>query len=91
MEIVIHPRISKRHPELQSEDIRVAWENFLLSGMRAKSKRFPEEVRVGYDKQGREIEMVGTMSEGSWLIFHAMTPPSKKMIIELDKIRRNRR
>jgi hypothetical protein len=91
MEIIVHPRIVKRHPELNEEDIREAWDNFLISGLRMESKRFPEELRVGYDKLGREIEMVGTMSGGIWLVFHAMTPPSKKTITELDKIRRNRR
>jgi hypothetical protein len=90
MEIVIHPRISKRHPDLNEEDVREAWDNFLLSGIRAESKRFPEVLRVGHDRQGRELEMVGALLEDGWLVFHAMTPPSKKTLSELDRIRRNR-
>jgi len=90
MKTVIHPRIAQRHPELTEKDVREAWNNFLLSGTRTESKNFPEVVRIGYDKQGREIEMVGAQTDDAWLVFHAMTPASKKTIRELDQIRGKR-
>ena len=36
------------------------------------------EMRIGYDLRGRRIEMAGRLLEDGWLVYHAMTPPSKK-------------
>ena len=63
----------------------------MISGIRTESKDYPEFLRIGYDQQGKELEMIGTLTEDGWLIYHAMTPPSKKMISEIEKIRRNLR
>ena len=47
------------------------------------------EMRTGYDPQGRYIEMVGVLlADGAWLIYHAMTPPSKKTLREIENARR---
>ncbi len=40
-------------------------------------------VAVGFDTNGRVLEMVGVAEEtGAIRIFHAMTPPSKKTLRE---------
>jgi len=44
---------------------------------------------TGYDPQGRYIEMVGVLlADGAWLVYHAMTPPSKKTLREIENARR---
>lgn len=49
------------------------------------------EVRIGFDPLGREIEMVGSLlAGGDWLVYRAMTPPTKKVRGEIEKaMRRN--
>ena len=38
-----------------------------------------EYVSLGFDGRGRLLEVVGVSGDGgSWLLYHAMTPPSDK-------------
>ena len=81
--IKVHPRIKERHPDLSKNDIVVAWNNSLRFVGRKKNA-FDEVVAIGFDPNGRLIEMVAVVEDdGSWLIFHAMTPPSKNTLNEL--------
>ena len=88
MVIVVHPRVLERHPELSEEDVVTAWESSLDMCLRVDSPHFPEYVCIGYDSKGRRLEMVGAMTRDGWLIYHAMTPPSKKTIREIEQARR---
>ena len=86
MNVIVHPRISQRHGDVRVEDIPYAWEHYIVGAVRVPAER---EVRIGLDSQGRELEMVGVLlDDGSWLIYHAMTPPSKKTEREIEKRRR---
>lgn len=81
--LVVHPRISERHPELDEASVVEAWEGALVSTPRM-GKDHDEYVVVGFDAKGRLLEMVGVRGElGSWLIYHATTPPSDKTYREL--------
>ena len=88
MNIIAHPRIVLRHPELSEDDVKHAWENAIESALRIDSPNFPEYIRIGLDEKGRLIEVVGTQAEDGWLIYHAMTPPSKKTMSEIEKAKR---
>ena len=88
MDVIVHPRITVRHPELSEEDVRRAWENAVESALRIDSPNFPEYVRIGLDAKGRIIEMVGTQARDGWLVYHAMTPPSKKTMVEIKRAKR---
>ena len=86
--VVVHPRVSERHPELSDEDVRSAWKNQYRCVAR-DTDRGTRHVAVGLDAHGRELEMVGVELEGGdWLIYHAMTPPSTKTYDELGLGRR---
>lgn len=83
LRISVHSRVRKRHPELTDDDVLAAWENSLMSAPRI-SKNPQEYVAIGFDGKGRLIEMVAVRSsDGQWLIFHAMTPPSNRTYSEL--------
>lgn len=88
MDILVHPRISERHPEISPEDVLAAWKSPLDMLLRVDSLNFPEYVCIGYDPKGQLLEMVGTMTNDGWLIYHAMTPPSKKTLKEIEEARR---
>lgn len=78
--VQIHPRVHERHPELDDEDVEAAWENYCFAAVRIPGER---EMRTGYDLRGRYVEMVGVLlADGAWLVYHAMTPPSKKTLKE---------
>lgn len=84
--VQIHPRVHERHPELDDRDVEEAWEHYRFAAVRVPGER---EMRTGYDLRGRYIEMVGVLlSNGAWLIYHAMTPPSKKTTREIEKAKR---
>ena len=81
--LVVHPRIHERHSELDEADVVAAWNNVLASVPRL-DKDPDEYAAVGIDTKGRYIEMVAKRTrDGNWLIYHAMTPPTKKMKAEL--------
>lgn len=72
-----------RHPELDEASIIAAWEGAVLSTPRI-GRDVDEYVSVGFDGNGRLIEMVGVRGNmDDWLIYHAMTPPSEKTYTEL--------
>ena len=88
MQIIVYPRIAERHPDLSEEDVRFAWQHANISALRTESSNFPEMLSLGHDSQGRLLEMVGAMTFDGWLIYHAMTPPSKKTLLELRRAQR---
>ena len=80
-EILVHPRISQRHPEVKPEDVISA-----MRGMFAYAQRPTGEwIAVGLDNRSRLIELVYQYDEEDdiFFVFHGMTPPSKKTYREL--------
>lgn len=76
-------RIHERHPELESDDVRSAWEGAIAYAVHSDSRPF-EYIAIGFDATGRSIEMVGRRtSDGDWIIWHAFTPPTRKVLREL--------
>ena len=83
MGVYVHPRVVKRHPELTEEDVLSAWNNAFTMAIRSTSTG-DRYVAAGADAHGRLIEMVAVKEADDFLIFHAMTPPSKRTLIELE-------
>lgn len=60
-----------------------AWNNSFVSTSRTR-KNPDEYVAVGFDGKGRLVEIAAIrFPTGDWLVFHAMTPPSKNTLKEL--------
>ncbi len=79
----VHKRVVARHPELTEADILSAWRN-AIALVRRETPEADFYVAVGFDANSRPIEMVAAKEDdGSLLIFHAMTPPTKKTLHEL--------
>ncbi len=87
-EPIVHPRIMREHSQLSEDDVKHAWLNSFYEALRPDSPNFPEYVWIGLDATGREIEMVGTMTNRGFLIYHANTPVSKSI---RDEVKRNER
>ena len=81
MRVRVHPRVSRRHPEVATADAVEAFENTLRS--RARDTRPVQWVGVGTDPSGRLLEYIAVEDEpDGWLVFHAM-PATKKVLIEV--------
>jgi len=85
-QVVVHPRVMDRHPELTEDDIIVAWENYVRMTRREGQDSY--YVAVGFDENGRAIEMVAVETiDSDWYIYHALTPPTKGVLRELGLMR----
>lgn len=81
--IYVLERIHARHPEIDEESVREAWEHAVAYASREDSRPF-EYMAVGFDGTGRAIEMIGRRTaDGDWVIWHAFTPPTTKALKEL--------
>ena len=80
-DVFVHPRIHERHPELTEKDVLDAWEGCIRSAVRFD---VDEVVAIGSDSHGRLIEMFARCAaDGCCVIYHAFTPPTRKMLVEL--------
>ena len=84
-ELVIHPHAFKHG--LSESDIRHAWEHFARKQYRG-SPNEGEIVLVGCDQRGRFVELVAAERSSAIVVFHAMRPPTRKVLIELKMVRR---
>ena len=89
--VIVHERVCRRHPELTEKDVVAAWENQFRSTTRDTSDGI-RYLAVGFDSNNRSIEMIAIERDvDTWLIFHAMTPPSSKTLSELRMTRKGTR
>jgi hypothetical protein len=89
-EIRVHPRVQIRHPDITDSDVVSAWRNKIaLIERRTEEKDFL--VALGVDANGRLLEMVSAQEEdGTLLVFHAKTPPTKRTLKELGLLERRK-
>lgn len=79
--ISVHPRISRRHPNVSIGDVEAA-----MRGMvKYKQRSTGEWLSVGVDGKGRLVELVYHYDEeeDAFFVFHGMVPPSGKTLREL--------
>ncbi|MDF7663342.1 hypothetical protein PT282_01425 [Bifidobacterium sp. ESL0763] len=84
---IIAERIHRRHPQLRDADVKAAWHAILH--MERRRSNPTQWLAIGVDSNGRLLEMIATYEkDGVWLIFHALTPPTKGILKELRMIGR---
>lgn len=88
MDVKVHPRVMRRHPELAEEGVLSAWGNAYWYRIRhGEDKQF--HVAIGSDVKSRFVELIAVEDDdGALVIFHAITPPTKKTMLELGITRR---
>lgn len=83
MKIVVHPRVHERHPELSDEDVVNAYQAAIASAYRDDEAW----IVLGLDAKGRTVEMIGRfIRRDLFLIYHAMTTPTKKIMNEIRRM-----
>ena len=80
-QIGVHPRISRRHPEVSEADVMAA----MRSMIRYKQRESGEWIAVGTDSRSRLVELVYIYdADGDYFfVYHGMTPPSGQTLREL--------
>lgn len=80
-QIGVHPRISRRHPEVAEADVISA----MRSMIRYKQRGSGEWIAVGMDSRNRLVELVYIYDtdDDYFFVYHGMTPPSGKTLREL--------
>jgi hypothetical protein len=86
LEIYVLPRVHERHPELSVEDVLAAFRSVMVDARRDNGTW----VCIGLDGRGRDVEMVYEQRGDRVLIYHAMTPPTKKTRSEIARLRGGR-
>jgi len=82
-QVKVHKRIQELHPEIENEDVLAAWDTCYSSARRSDSA-FDDYVVIGSDKKGRLLQLIAVLeSDGSWLVYHAFTPPTDRVLKEL--------
>jgi hypothetical protein len=83
MELIsIHPNAYKHG--LTDEEIGHAWRNAFEWVRRDRTDGGIDYALVGIDQRGRLVELVARKcSEDGYIVFHALTPPTKRMLAEL--------
>ena len=88
--VIVHPRVHDRHPDIDEDDVKVAWMGAIVSTLRL-GKNPSEYVALGFDAKGRLLELVAVRTNNAdWVVFHAMTPPSEETFRELGIERRSK-
>ena len=82
MEIYVLPRVCERHPELAAEDVLAAFRS-VMTDARRKNGTW---VAIGLDGRGRDVELVYRQVGDRVLIYHAMIPPTKKTLKEINSL-----
>ncbi len=74
---------------LSEESIRFAWENRMASQHR-KAPYEDQVVAIGLTEDGRVVELIGSQKPSAVVIYHAMEPPTKRVLFELGLLARRR-
>ncbi len=80
----IHSHAYKHH--ISERDIRHAWRNGFAWGRRDRAGGGIDYLVVGQDTRGRLIEILARLTPKGYVAFHALTPPTKKTLLELGLI-----
>lgn len=83
MKIIILPHALKHG--LSENDIAYAWQSPISCRRRQSKDEPPRWIAVGILPDGRFVELVAIEDlNGTWRILHAMAPPTKKFLKELE-------
>lgn len=77
-EVLVHPCITERHPELSAQDVLDAWAGCMRAIPRLDGEVM-EYIAIGPDRHGRLVEVIARdIGRGTWLIYHAFAPQLEK-------------
>lgn len=71
-DVIVHPRVHGRHPEISNTDAASAWDNaFAIQVREYGSPEF--YIAAGADPKGRILELAAVgLEDGTLMIYHAM-------------------
>lgn len=83
--VVVLKRVTERHPDITEDEVLSAWDGRIKTQFRVDGDK-PYLVSVGVAFSGKAIEMIAFEDDEDIVIFHAKTPPTKKLLREMNLI-----
>lgn len=80
--VIVLNRVFLRHPELTIVDVKSAWKARIKTQYRVSDEK-PYMVAVGLASNGKPVELIAFEDGADIVLFHALTPPTKKLLREL--------
>lgn len=82
-DVVVHERVTLRHPDVSNEDVVYAWHHKVKS-LRRPNTEPTQYAAVGFDPRGRLLEMcaVRDIDNDRMVVYHAMRA-TRNMLSEL--------
>jgi hypothetical protein len=72
---------------LTERQIRYAWGHYLAMQHR-RAPAEDEVIAIGHEQRGRLVQLVAIERKRAIIIYHAMSPPTRRMLAELGLRRR---
>ncbi|MDR0989829.1 MAG: hypothetical protein LBL92_00450 [Propionibacteriaceae bacterium] len=88
MLVIVASRVMERHPNLSEADVIHAVKNAVASRPRLDARPIAY-IGAGPDLAGRLVEWIESPlldEPDGWYVYHAQTPPTKRMLRELGLI-----
>lgn len=86
MRIHVLDRIHEHHRELVEDDVVTAFRTIIVDAQRDDGTW----MAIGLDGHGRNVEMLYHTNGVDVVIYHAFTPPTKKFLKEITRLRSKR-
>lgn len=83
MRITVLDRIHERHPELSEKNVVTAFRSVMIDAERSDGTW----IAIGLDDRGRNVELIYKKVQTGVIIYHAFTPPTKKIQREIARLR----
>lgn len=81
-EVIVHPRIHRKHPDILEEDVLYAW-NHIIKWIYRFGKEPVDIVAIGVDSKSRLMELIAVEDDDGFLIYHAVVPATDNIIREI--------
>ena len=80
--VLIHPRVLSKRPWIGERQLITTWRRAFRLAPRQGNHEPPQTMAVGWDDEGRLMEMLSFADGDTQVIFHA-APARKKFLLEI--------
>lgn len=81
-EVIVHPRIHRKHPNITDEEVLFAWEH-IIKWVHKLDTELADIVAIGVDSKARLMELIAVEDNDGYMIYHAFVPATDNIIREV--------
>ena len=88
MRIIVLDTIQERHPHISKKDVISAFHSVYITVQREDTNGSETPwIAIGLDARGRDMEICYVQKNSTIIIYHALTPVTKKMLNEINHLK----